>query len=83
MEAFKGRKLFVRSLDVCLFRHDIPVDLRILVNFYSFKHLTDELIEDAVGMWCHDDLTQNEVDEEDEGEQEDSTIKVSKLLYSM
>jgi hypothetical protein len=38
----------VLALDCCLYRHDIPVELRVIVHKYSFLSLDNDCLDEAL-----------------------------------
>jgi hypothetical protein len=44
----------LQTLDGCLFRNDVPVELRVIIRFYLVKAICPDTMEDAVDLWNSD-----------------------------
>ncbi len=45
------RKSFMPTLDGCLFRCNIPIELRYIITQYTIKPLDNVSIQFAIGLW--------------------------------
>ncbi len=45
------------TVDCCLFRQDVPMELRNIIHFYGFEELNDSTIRSAVYDWMNQNQT--------------------------